>query len=232
MKLYVLAHSFMRRYFSGLLWYCVVPGAVFLLTLPFVVPAIYYLEKQATVRADHQTYEAQQFTFGRATQIPQEVQKNRLTAVGGGNIADTDYRAIVLDEFFRRNDSPLYGYGKVFVEKCDQYGAPFDCTTLPAIAWVETRLCGYSFSHDQRNCWGFGGSGPNRIWFDDYEDAIDLITDRLVNAYGPQYMTNPESMQHVYCGPHCNSWGPGVQSMRYTISNLAVEMGYPPLIRD
>jgi len=232
MKLYVFVHKLLRKYFDSMLWYCVVPAAIFLLTLPILLPFMYYLEQEAEVRAVNDSYSMEQQDFGNVTQLPQQAVVNKATAVGEGSIADKDYRAVVLDEYFKRNDSPLYGYGTVFVEKCNQYGAPFDCTTLPAIAWVETRLCGFSFSHDQRNCWGFGGSGPNRIWFDDYEDAIDLITDRLVNAYGPQYMVNPESMQHVYCGAHCNAWGPAVQEMRYTINALAIEMGYPPLIRE
>jgi hypothetical protein len=141
-----------------------------------------------------------------------------------------DYRAIVLDEYFKRNNSPLYGLGKNFVEACDKYNAPKDCTTLPAIGFVETGLCTYKPSQGQKNCWGWGGSGPNRIIFDDYPQAIDTITRRLVAGYGNNFISQPIRMQYIYCGPNCHSWGNGVEQQRKVMNNIAKELGYPPML--
>lgn len=232
MRAYIFLAILIRRYAWNFFWFVILPAIIFLASLPIFIPIIYELEKQMNVQADEYNFQIRQYEFFAANENTINQRQPSVKGLATVNSTSIDYRAVVLDEFFRRNDSPLYGYGKVFVEKCNQYNAPYDCTTLPAIAWVETRLCGYSFSHEQRNCWGFGGSNENRIYFKDYEEAIDLITNRLVNAYGPYYMVNPSSMQKVYCGPHCESWGPGVQFMRYQISKLSEELGYPPLIRD
>lgn len=226
MKVYYYFHKLARHSF----WFIILPLVVLAAALPVSLPVFYQLEKSFGVSAQVIEYNKSQPTFDSLPSSSMVFSKPQMHT-SGLVLGDTDYRAIVLDEYFKRNDSPLYGYGEEFVRACKKYKAPYDCTTLPAIAYVETRLCTLDLSHAQRNCWGFGGSGPNRIWFKDYKDAIDLITDRLVNAYGPSYMTNPESMQHTYCGPHCNVWGPAVQQMRYSINNLAIEMGYPPLIR-
>ncbi len=148
---------------------------------------------------------------------------------GQASIVGVDYRAVVLDEYFRRNNSPLYGLGKEFVNACDAYGAPEDCTTIAAIAYVETGLCTYRPSQLQKNCWGFGGAGENRIHFSSYSEAITYVTSKVVKGYGGEYMQNPEWMARTYCGAHCNKWGAGVQQQRNVINNLALELGYKEL---
>ncbi|MFQ5493522.1 MAG: hypothetical protein ACE5DX_05180 [Candidatus Dojkabacteria bacterium] len=227
MTVYYLVNKYFRRMF----WYLGLPFLAFLISVPFVLPLLYSVETGfrlgAVVRP--QTTSGENFSVVLTEPDLIGVDNSGNNSLRLGN---KDYRAVVLDEYFRRHESPLYGHGVTFVEACDKWGAPFDCTTLPGIAYFETRLCTFIFSHKQRNCWGFGGSGPNRMWFDSYADAIDLITDRLVNAYGPEYMTDPKTMQYVYCGPTCHNWGAIVQGQRYEINSLAIEMGYPPLIKD
>lgn len=229
MKLYRLLNK-LGMFF---VWGIVFPLTLFIAALPVSLNFLYKLETDANVNAqvNHNLLNKQEVTYSSLTS-GSKVLGIANKSTGSVKFKTSDYRGVVLDEFFRRNESPLFGLGHKFVEACDRYNAPFDCTTLPAIGYVETRLCTLDLSHEQRNCWGFGGSGPNRIWYKSYEDAIDMITDRLVNAYGPSYMTNPVSMQYTYCGPGCHAWGNGVQSIRYQINNLAIEMGYPPLIRN
>ncbi len=146
-------------------------------------------------------------------------------------IYKTDYRALVIDYYLEINDSPLAGLGRKFVESCDKYGAPADCTVVVGIAKAETDLCRYGPSQQQKNCWGFGGSGPNRYIFKTYSDGIDLVTDRLVNGYGPYYMINPNAMEMTYCGnrPSCATWGEKVQSAMNELNSLSIQLGYTPL---
>lgn len=208
-------------------WLIVLPVFILVSILPVALPIVYSLE--AEVVNNNIAIQSKHLDVKSLSQAKTKVDIVRFESqLDSGT---SDYRAIVLDEYFKRNNSPLLGYGQVFVDACNRYNAPYDCSTLPAIAYVETRLCTLDLSAAQRNCWGFGGSGPNRIWYKTYDDAIDMITDRLVNAYGPSYMVDPSSMQKTYCGQHCNSWGPAVQQQRYAINRLAIEMGYPPLIR-
>ena len=142
----------------------------------------------------------------------------------------SDYRIYVLKKYFERYNSPLVTFASDFVAACDKYKAPDDCTTIPAIAFVETKLCTAGLSAEQKNCWGFGGSGKNRIYFNTYNQAIDFVTKTLVKGYGNYSLENPIRMQYVYCGAHCHNWGVGVQSSRKEISKLSEQLGYPKLL--
>jgi hypothetical protein len=137
-----------------------------------------------------------------------------------------DYRARVLDLYFKKNQSPLYGFGSFFVAACDKYGAPKDCTLLPAIGQVETGLCHTASSQKQHNCWGYGGSGANRIIYPNYDQAIDEITRRLILGYGKDFFNDPEIGELAYCGAHCNTWGDKVKVYQQAIKNLAKANGY------
>ncbi len=139
-----------------------------------------------------------------------------------------DYRAYVLDKYFALNRSPLSGFGSDFIEACDKYKAPSDCTTIPAIAYVETGLCTLGISQAQFNCWGWGGSGENRILFKSYPEAIDSITKGMVNGYG-KIMQQPDKIVTTYCGPHCNNWAEGVTTQRNKINNMSKQLNLPAL---
>src|SRR5690606_36075553 len=120
---------------------------------------------------------------------------------------------------------------KHFVKACEKHGAPKDCTLLPAIGYIETRLCTLAMSDRQKNCWGWGGAGSNRVIFRDYETAIDEITYKLMNLpfYGEKFFNDPVYGQFYYCGTHCDKYGGYVQQAREDINRLSVEMGYPKL---
>jgi hypothetical protein len=145
-----------------------------------------------------------------------------------------DKRAYVLDQYFRAANSPLFGTGKIFVAACDRYGAPRDCTTVAAIARAETDLCKYFNSAEYYNCWGFGGGGADRIKFNNWQESIDLVTDRLVNTYGLKYMIDPSLMEKVFCGsePGCTNWGIRVKFYMNEISEHARTLGFTQTLFD
>lgn len=156
------------------------------------------------------------------------------TAANGGttekvssDVGFTDPRAYVLDQYFKANNSPLYGTGRLFVEACDRHGAPRDCTTVAAIARAETDLCKYGISATYYNCWGFGGGGKYRMKFNSWEESIDLVTSRLVHNYGESYMIDPSKMERTFCGweAGCTNWGKRVKFFINEISQYALKVG-------
>lgn len=148
------------------------------------------------------------------------------------NINLVDERAYVFDQYFLVNNSPLYGYGKYFVEKCEQYGAPKDCVTIVAIARNETDLCKYPLSAEMYNCWGFGGGGVYRIKFSNFEESIDRVSRVLMEGYGPQYIKDPSLMEGTFCGPQdeCKNWGNSIKFFIRQIDEFGKGLGVGSLL--
>lgn len=144
---------------------------------------------------------------------------------------DFDFRIKVLNTYFERNNSPLQGQGKTFLKACEKYNAPYDCTLLPAIAYIETRLCTLAASEQQKNCWGWGGAGENRVVYNNFETAIDDITQKIMTIpfYGEKFFKDARVAQFYYCGAHCDKWGTYVNQSREDINKLSVELGYQKL---
>ncbi|MFC1780314.1 hypothetical protein ACFLY9_01325 [Patescibacteria group bacterium] len=140
-----------------------------------------------------------------------------------------DLRILTLEDFFTYYESPLIDYSDEFIEACERYNVE-NWQLLPAIALAETLGCRTGISHEQRNCWGWGGSGRNRWEFDSYEEAIDLITHRMINGYGNERM-NARDIQSTYCGSTCMEWGwrwaKGVNNYTMKINDFGEKYGLP-----
>jgi hypothetical protein len=163
--------------------------------------------------------------------------QNVLGINNAGNTISTsinvvDQRVYVFDQYFLANNSPLYGYGKYFVEKCDQYGAPKDCITVIAIARNESNLCKYKVSAEMFNCWGFGGGGEYRMTFNNFEESIDRVTRVLVQEYGRAYIENPSLMEGTFCGPQdeCKNWGNSIKFFIRQIDEFGRNLGVGSLL--
>ncbi len=139
------------------------------------------------------------------------------------------FQAYLFDKYFQSMNSPLAGHGKNFVNACRKYGTPKDCTLLLAIAKVETNYCKAGLSLEQKNCWGFGGSGPNRILYESFEESIDEVTRRVKEGYTNRFFEDPNYGALSYCGSHCTSWARHVQSERYRIRSFFEANGYKNL---
>lgn len=144
----------------------------------------------------------------------------------GAEVTYYNFRARVFDLYFKKNNSPLYGHGQDFIDACRKYNAPEHCTLLPAIARVETDLCKTDLSEKQHNCWGFGGSGENRLKFDSFPESIDYITGRIMNGYGARFFNDPNAGELFYCGDHCNNWGEHVRSVQIDLEQFSAALGY------
>ena len=140
----------------------------------------------------------------------------------------SDYRVLTLNKYFAKYNSPLAGYGALFVEMCDKYKLPYDCTLIPAIAYAETKLCTLANSASIFNCWGWGGSGSNRSVYKSYQDSIEAMSKNLMNGYG-KILSQPDLIVDHYCGGHCETWAPAVKGQQKAIKDLAKQMGFPAL---
>jgi hypothetical protein len=136
------------------------------------------------------------------------------------NMNHESYQGYVFDLYFANNHSPLAGYGQNFIDACRKYGAPSDCTLMPALAKVETDTCKTGISAKQFNCWGFGGSGSHRIVYRSFPDAIDKITGQLMSGYGYNFFENAHIGALSYCGAHCGSYGNHVESEKSRLKDL------------
>jgi len=153
-----------------------------------------------------------------------KLQKNSVSLT----VNTKDYRAAVLDIYFANNGSPLAGQGSLIIQMCDKYALPKDCTLIPAIAYAETKLCTTGISNAQYNCWGWGGSGENRIMFVSYQDSIENIAKGLHNGYGA-ILNRPDLIAPHYCGSACTNWITAVIKQQAEINNLAFRLGFPSL---
>lgn len=138
-----------------------------------------------------------------------------------------DKRAYILDLYFKENNSPLLGTGKLFSDYCDLYGAPKDCTTVVAIAKHETDLCKYQYSSEMYNCWGFGGGSEHRITFSSFSESIERVTRVLSEQYGYRYMVDPRLMESVFCGTQseCSGWGSRILAIMNDLNNFSIAKG-------
>lgn len=144
------------------------------------------------------------------------------------DVTARDYRAVVIDEYFKKYNSPLLGYADLLVAMCDKYGYPNDCTLLPAIAYTETKLCTQNITAKQFNCWGWGGSGENRVIFKDFDEAISVISQRMSYGYSA-ILHSPESISRTYCGAHCGTWSDAVLDQQASLQRMARDMGLSKL---
>ncbi|MEP7103206.1 MAG: hypothetical protein ABI721_00665 [Candidatus Dojkabacteria bacterium] len=161
--------------------------------------------------------------------ISTDVSQSKISDAFSSNSNATyiDKRAYVLDRYLQSNNSPLAGYGQVFVDSCTKYGAPKECITVVAIAYNETHLCKYPGSAEMFNCWGFGGGGENRIAFSSFNESIDQVTKILAIQYGYKYMEDPSLMEGTFCGNEegCTGWGNKIKYFMKDIRNYAASLG-------
>lgn len=201
---------------------------IFFLVFAISLFGLFFYPSSTQVTAESISYVKTNFDYAESTLgTTAPLSKTNLYS---GSIS-ADIRAVVFDEYFKRHNSPLLGYGQIFVDACTEYEAPKDCTIVVAIARNESRLCTYSISAQMHNCWGFGGGGTNRRSYDSFNDAIFKVTNVLAYQYGYEYMIDPRKMERTFCGPdaECTGWGSSILFFMEEINNLSIELGYGSL---
>ncbi len=122
-------------------------------------------------------------------------------------ITQTDARVELLRQFFARYHSPLEPFATTIVTAADQYGVDF--RLLPAIAMQESTLCKKAPA-DSYNCWGWGIYGKKVTRFENYTQAIDVISKTIAKQYHGKGLNSPEEIMSKYTPSSNGSWAEGV----------------------
>lgn len=118
-----------------------------------------------------------------------------------------DARIEIVRQFLARQGSPLEPYAENIVSAADLY--KLDYRLLPAIAMQESNLCKKA-PKDSHNCWGFGIYGKNVRRFNDYPEAINIVSKTLAKDYLGEGLTSPEEIVNKYTPSDTGQWVNGV----------------------
>ncbi|MBI4084859.1 MAG: glucosaminidase domain-containing protein [Candidatus Levybacteria bacterium] len=124
-----------------------------------------------------------------------------------GNIESKDAREEMVRQFLARYNSPLEPYAKYIVEMAEKYN--IDHRLIPAIAMQETNLCLKS-RPESYNCWGLGVYGGKYPHFDNYSEAIEVVTKTLATKYKNSSLVSPEEIMTMYTPSSNGSWANSV----------------------
>lgn len=151
------------------------------------------------------------------------VGKSSFQAIPKQSVASTylpqerEARVEVLEEFFKRYNSPLSAYANHIVEQADRYS--IDWRLIPAIAMQESTLC-KKIPKDSYNCWGFGIYNGKITRFSDYKEAIEVVTKTLAQDYKEDRgLENPYEIVTRYT-PGSTTWADKVTLVMTRIEEL------------
>ncbi len=115
----------------------------------------------------------------------------------------SDARVEMVRQFLARYKSPLEPYAEHIVTTADKYN--IDHRLIPAIAMQESGLCKKN-RQESFNCWGFGVYGKKYHHFDNYEQAIDAVTQTLAVKYIGKGLDTPDEIMTKYTPSSNGSW--------------------------
>lgn len=128
------------------------------------------------------------------------------------DIASTDARAKIIENFFKKHNSPLANYSQEFVAVADKYN--LDYKLLPSISMQESNG-GKKVIKDSNNPFGYGIYGKLVIKFNSWEEAIERVGRALKEDYLSQGLTTPAQIMTKYTPPSLalgGVWAKGVSS--------------------
>lgn len=116
---------------------------------------------------------------------------------------EKDIRILVLKEFFKTYNSPLYDHVEALVKQADIWG--IDYALLPAIAMQESGGC-KTIPPGSYNCWGFGIYGDNVVNFGSFENAVSNVAKTLKEAYIKKGLTNATLVEDRWTPSSGGNW--------------------------
>lgn len=146
-----------------------------------------------------------------------------------------DMRVIALEHYLRDvRNSPTADYAYLYIYYADKYNVPW--ILMPAIGEAETFSCTHKSPQNktapsaiQKNCWGIGGAGRNRVVYKTWEQSIESAVRLISESYG-QGTISMTGIQRKYCGPGCvdDVWAKRVMYYVNRINEYALIYGANP----
>lgn len=131
-------------------------------------------------------------------------------------IEQKDVRVELIRQFLNKYQSPLETYSDQIVATADAYG--IDHRLLPAIAMQESNLC-KKIPKDSYNCWGFGIYGSKVTRFNNYNEAIEVVSKTLAKNYIAMGLETPEQIMSKYTPSNTGDWARSVSFFMNVISS-------------
>ncbi|PIR97550.1 MAG: hypothetical protein COT91_00790 [Candidatus Doudnabacteria bacterium CG10_big_fil_rev_8_21_14_0_10_41_10] len=129
------------------------------------------------------------YTLARYSQLP---------------VKQVDPKTEEIRTFLAERKSPLVEYAGE-IARMDNW------KLILGIAQAESNLCKKT---DKNNCWGIGPGKP--FVYDDIKSSL-YHADYLIEKYGEQGMTQPETMVRTYVGYHNPTWIEAIQDVFYDL---------------
>jgi len=132
-------------------------------------------------------------------------------------ILGADGRAAIIQQFLARQRSPLSPYAQKIVDEAEKYGLDWRLTT--AICMVESN-CGKSIPIDSHNAWGWAIHSTYTKYFENWEQAIEIVTKGLKTDYIDRGLVTPEQIMTRYCPLSLEKGGSWAKSVEYFMWEL------------
>ena len=132
-------------------------------------------------------------------------------------VESRESRVKALESFFTEVNSPLKPHSETFVDVADKYG--LDYKLLPAISCIESS-CVIKLIEGSYNPFGWGIYGNNAIYFESYDEAIEVVGKGIRENYIKRGYNTPEKMAPIYTPPNSANWLYAVKTFMYKIDNF------------
>lgn len=132
-------------------------------------------------------------------------------------IASEDGRAKIIENFFRKFNSPLADHSQAFVAVADKYS--LDYKLLPAIAMQESKG-GQKVIKDSYNPFGYGIYGNFVIKFSDWQEAIERVGKALREEYINEGLESPSEIMTKYTPPSLATGGTWAKGISHFMEQL------------
>lgn len=112
-----------------------------------------------------------------------------------------DDRALILQNYLAKYNSPLQTHAQDFIDAADHYG--IDWKLVPAIAGVESTFGKHI--PGGFNGWGWGVYGNQAIFFNSWRHGIFTVSQGLKERYVAKGLDTPHKMNKIYAASP--TWG-------------------------
>ena len=124
-----------------------------------------------------------------------------------------------LEGFFDKYNSPLKAHSETFVDIAIKYDLDFKL--LPAISCMESS-CGKQLIPGSYNPFGWGIYGNNAVWFESYDEAIEVVGKGLNENYLSRGLDTVDLIAPVYTPPMYIHWSNGVNYFIGQMNDIAM----------